>query len=617
MSDAAVLLPLSQTEPAAVVWRRSAPADLIRAFEQRKPAKFARAIRKSPLFVAARRSAKKQPVHPHEQVLWSQHAFPETQRSRAWADLLSPEAPVSKLSRKQRSRRAAAIAETLAQTSGGSSPNGFELLAGLSILLHEMQLPDDLFLHLWTSLQDTTQSVLKTPPKLAGRLAADQRTLLLGELPWTYGSIFGELKGAARLAASGAAHLRNELAQVCDDEGVPHAALLTRLPLSLAPFTRAAVLAELTGNDWRNRAAAGQYRRFVLRTTPLLQPDGRTALSNGVVHKAALLLHAATKSAGLKKSHHASVLAASLAATKPGRHRSSLAPRLKRKHRPSHQSDAAQLACLRNNWGVGADACIVAFDQSTPRIDLAAFGVPVLSGDWGCSTRINDQDQFASAGPWECVCWYSGSTADYVELQRTGANGARLLRQAFLSRDDHFLILSDAVHTAGDGRIDHTITLPLQWEATAQQDSLTREWALKRGPLTLRVLPLGLPQNTTDRADGRLTIGASSITLQQSSTGPRFACPLLLDWSPTRRKAPAQWRQLTVAESGRILTPAESLGVRWRIGDDQWLYYHLLDTCQTARTVLGHHTFHETVIAEVDSTGEVNQLVEVESESQI
>jgi hypothetical protein len=60
--------------------------------------------------------------------------------------------------------------------------------------------------------------------------------------------------------------------------------------------------------------------------------------------------------------------------------------------------------------------------------------------------------------------------------------------------------------------------------------------------------------------------------------------------------------------------PSESLGVRWRIGDAQWLYYHLLEPGQTARTVLGHHTFHETVIAEVDSSGEVNQLVEVESE---
>jgi len=616
MSDAAVLLPLSQSESAAPAWRRSTPADLIAAFEQRKAARFARAIRKSPPFAAAKHSAKEQPVHPHEQVLWSQHAFPETQRSRAWADLLSPEVPVAKLSRKQRSRRAAAIAETLAQTSGGSSPNGFELLAGLSILLHEWRLPDDLFMQLWTTLQDATQSLLKTPPRLAGRLAADQRTVLLGELPWIYGSIFGELKGAARAAASGAAHLRNELAQVCDDDGVPRAALLARLPLCLAPFTRAAALAELTGDDWRNRAAAGQYRRFVLRTTPLLQPDGRTALSNGVVHKAASLLHAASKSAGLKKSHHATVLAASLAATKSGRHRTSLAPRLKRKHRPSHQSDAAQLACLRNNWGLGADTCVIAFDAATPRIDLGAFGVPVLSGDWGCSTRINDREQSSSTAPWECVCWYSGSTADYVELQRTGADGARLLRQAFLSRDDHFLILSDAVHTAGEGRLDHTVTLPLQWEATARQDALTREWALQRGPLTLRVLPLGLPQNTTDRADGRLTIGATSITLQQSSTGPRLACPLLFDWSPTRRKAPAQWKQLTVAESGRILTPAESVGLRWRIGDDQWLYYHLLDTCQTARTVLGHHTFHETVIAEVDATGEVNQLVEVESEPQ-
>jgi hypothetical protein len=615
--NAAVPLSPSRDEPASPDWRRSTPVAVVRAFDQRDAARFGRSIRKLPLFAAVQRSADRHTVHPYGQVLWSQHAFPDTDRSRAWAALLSNDVPAAKASRKHRARRAAAVADILRQSAGRASHSGFELLAGMAILLHETRLPDDLFLQMWTGLQDWAQSQLQTPPKLAGRLAADQRILLLGELPWTFGSVFACLRGARRAAASGAAHLRDELEQICDVDGVPHASLLARLPLCLAPFTRASTLADLTEIDWRDRTAAGRYRRFVLRTMPLLQPDGRTALSNGVVHKAASLLHAATQSAGLKKSHHASLLAASLATTTPDRrerHRTSLAPRLKRKHRPSVQSDVAQLACLRNNWGVGADACIITFDCATPRIDLAAFGIPVLSGEWGCSTRLNERERSASAGRWKCVCWYAGSTADYVELQRTDADGGRLLRQAFLSRDDHFLILSDAVHAAGAECIDHTVTLPLQCNATAQQDALTREWALERGPLTLRVIPLGLPQQVIDRADGRLTIDSSAVTLQQSSNGPHLGCPLLLDWSPVRRKSPAQWKQLTVAENGRILMPSESLGVRWRIGDAQWLYYHLLEPGQTARTVLGHHTFHETVIAEVDSSGEVNQLVEVESE---
>jgi hypothetical protein len=89
---------------------------------------------------------------------------------------------------------------------------------------------------------------------------------------------------------------------------------------------------------------------------------------------------------------------------------------------------------------------------------------------------------------------------------------------------------------------------------------------------------------------------------------------LLFDWSPTRRRSPAQWKQLTVAENGRIVTPAEAVAAHWRIGDEQWLYYHSLRLGETARTFLGHHSFHETVVADVNSNGYVSQLVEVEYE---
>jgi hypothetical protein len=76
-----------------------------------------------------------------------------------------------------------------------------------------------------------------------------------------------------------------------------------------------------------------------------------------------------------------------------------------------------------------------------------------------------------------------------------------------------------------------------------------------------------------------------------------------------------QWKQLTVAENARILNSSEALGLHWRIGDAQWLYHHTLDGSDASRTVLGLHTFHETVIAEIDRGGDVHQLVQVERES--
>ena len=615
MADASAPLLTATTEMPP--WRRSTPQELLQAFEEGDARRFARAMR--PLMPVAQPAGRRtrRDLHPYQQALWSRFAFATTDRSEDLAELLvdGMQTARARSSRKQRERRADRIASELARFVDAPSPDGFDLLAWMHVLLHEPQLPDDLFLTLWSELVHSFQPLLETSPELAGRLTTDQRALLLGELPWSYGIVFSTLQGARRARETGARRLRTELRESCDDNGMPNAALLQRLALCVAPFTRAANLGQSAGKNWFNRDARSRYRKLVLRSAALLQPDGRTALSNGVAPRAGLLLQAATTQAGLKRTNRAALLAEltatanSNAGVKKLRSRTSVAPRLKKKHRPSAQSDHARLACLRNNWGVGADACIVAFDGETPRIDLTAFGIPVFSGEWGCA----DQAGRSTTGEWECVCWFTDANVDYVELHTTGSDGRRVLRQALLSRDDHFLLLSDAVHakTSDDG-VQHRITLPLRPGATAQRDSLTREWCLNVGPLRMRVLPLGLSQPGVQRADGNLSIDSENITLTQSTTSPRLACPLLLDWSPARRKAAAQWRQLTVVEDRRILNEGEAAGARWRIGNDQWLYFHSLDGSEQSRTVLGMHTLQETVIAELNSGGDVEPLVEVD-----
>ena len=86
----------------------------------------------------------------------------------------------------------------------------------------------------------------------------------------------------------------------------------------------------------------------------------------------------------------------------------------------------------------------------------------------------------------------------------------------------------------------------------------------------------------------------------------------MIDWSPNRGRSPAQWRQLTVAEDGAILAQDQAVGYRLRIGKHQWLYYRSLEIGETGRTLLGHHTLHETVIAEFTTDGDVQPLVMVE-----
>lgn len=604
-----------------VPWRRSAPAALRVSVANSDWAALGRELRaRRPFRDVPREKPSSATIPLPWQPLWSRFAFDGFERSRRLAALL--QSTPFPLDRQSGKREAAAVREVetlfdeyLPGTT--SAPDPFELLCWLTVLF-ERRLPDALFGRMWLQLWNWTQPVWEqTEWNAEDRLTDDQRVVVAGELPWLCSQIFRDVRGSRRLGERGLETLRAELLAGSDDDGSPHAALLERLPLWLAPFVRTSRLARRLDADCWEKRSRTRFERIVQRVAALSRSTGEIALTNGAVFAPGSLLRAAGECAGFGAEEWPGRFLAQLtdgtlpAAPRTVRRKSTVRP-FKRKHRPSSQSDAARIACLRSNWDPGADACVVAFDGPTPRIDLTAFGVPLLRGTWGTQTTVAGQELHA-AGDWECVCWFSDADADYMELKQTAPGGAEVLRQMLLARADHFLLLSDVVRlpAGSEGGIEHRMELPVVAGTSAVQDGITREWKVRAGALKVRVLPLGLPQETIHRAAGRLEADERSIRLVQQSPGTGLACPLLLDWSPTRRKAAAQWRQLTVAENGQTLSGSESCGVRWRIGDDQWLYYHALTPRFTARTVLGFHTFHETVIGEV-SDGEIEQLVQVE-----
>jgi hypothetical protein len=59
---------------------------------------------------------------------------------------------------------------------------------------------------------------------------------------------------------------------------------------------------------------------------------------------------------------------------------------------------------------------VIAFDGATPRIDVTAFGVPLLHGAWGLDASV-DGEPLRQRGDWECVCWFSDADTDYLELR--------------------------------------------------------------------------------------------------------------------------------------------------------------------------------------------------------
>ena len=615
---------------AEISWKKSAPSALVDAVNAGDDADLGRAVRKFGLPEVGRASSRS--VASMWQPLWSQSGFESTPRSDAMVELL---ARLGKAGRKPGRKALLELADSVAEHLADyeeSSPDPFELLGWLTILAYCQALPAELLGRLWRDAAGWSLPILDgSVAEEAIVLSADQRVLVDGELPYVCGRLFSGLRGARRCAARGAKVLRKELKRSCDIDGTPHARLLERLPLWLAPFVRTAGLARATGEDWLDKAGRTRFRNVVERCAALCRSNGETALSNGAVCAPVSLLKTACDVAGLETGHAAVRFLASIGDDDerlvrnggssrsnkrmplgPGRR--SASPPTKKKDRPASQSDESQMACLRNNWGVGEDSCVVAFDGTMPRIDLAAFGVPWASGDWVTETRINGQ-LVPVTNEWRCCCWCSDSDADYAELETQLSDDVTLLRQVLLSRADHFVLLVDIVQSKSPETtgLQHTMSIPLVDGIEPAQDAVTREWAITVGRLRLRVFPLGLEQESVDRADGSLVVTNDAIELAQQTSDNGLVCPLFLDFSPARRKKGVAWSGVTIAEDGRTLPASEASGRRLRIGDHQWLYLHNLTRSEMGRTALGLHTFYETVIGEITARGEIEPVMQVES----
>ena len=89
--------------------------------------------------------------------------------------------------------------------------------------------------------------------------------------------------------------------------------------------------------------------------------------------------------------------------------------------------------------------------------------------------------------------------------------------------------------------------------------------------------------------------------------------PLLVDLRPGRMTRRLTWRHLTVAEDLRAQPSDVAVGYRVRIGKHQWLIYRSLAPTGN-RTLLGHNLTTEMLVARFDRDGEVEPLLEIESD---
>jgi hypothetical protein len=328
----------------------------------------------------------------------------------------------------------------------------------------------------------------------------DDFLLRSGEIPFLAGGLLAPLRDAKKLRELGRRTLGHELLSRTDRDGTPHAELLPRLPLWLAPLIRATLWAERLRTPLWSEEEHQRLSLVLERAIPLCRPNGRLAFSNGLAFPALPLFDAAAKALSL--TGPAEALLRTL--------REGNASRVLKKRpasgvmmMPSVQSDWSRFAMLRSDWSSHADCLAISHHQSLPLLDVAALGQPVLHGSWGLDLQIGDVG-IELAPEWACSCWLSDPDADYLELQMQGPGGLRVERQMLLSRQDHFLLLADCIRGAraveksasrnGDEpRIHLQSRLPLAAGVTGEQDRLTREMRLKAGKQLVRVFPLGLP----------------------------------------------------------------------------------------------------------------------------
>lgn len=559
---------------------------------------------------------------------WSRYAFDATPRMQALVDVVESfdresrrrnraKSPANKKSSRQKkspagNRLGKELQDWLqsVKLDGRLSPS--ELLLLFELLSERSdELDAETFWRLWRgTLSAGVDLSCQLEEPVGSDVTEDQRLLIAGELPWQIGLYFSEIKGAGTLRRTGQRMLCRSLLDQSDTDGTPHAERLERLPLWLAPLVRSAAAARRYEIELWNDEAAERFEALVSAVVPLCRPDARIALSNGSSHDVLSLLQLAARLAGIRKNGHPRTylrsVARGLAPSKAGS-----AGKVRNKSDvPANQSDWAHVACLRSDWSVAASTLAVAHHREMPQLDLSVLGKPLLDGYWNIQLTL-DGERLSFQDGWSCVCWHSDRDADYLELQMTFSDGLQIDRQLLLSRRDDFLLLADAVSHAGPRQIEYCSTLPLADGVEVQSDTETRECRLKAGPV-IRAFPLALPQDRVQSTAGGFGPYDGGLILRQVAAGEGLYAPLLLDWSVRRRNQDAEWRVLTVAETSEIVSPRAASGHRLRMGDHQLLVYRSLKPTEESRTVLGHHTRHETVVGRFQRTGAVEAILLVE-----
>jgi hypothetical protein len=457
--------------------------------------------------------------------------------------------------------------------------------------------------------------------RVSGDVESRDTWLKAGLLSLTCGLLFDDVKGAPRLSRIGRASLNFQLLHVTDSAGTPVGEVFDALPEFLSLWSDGLLISRLFETTLWKSSATKRFDKMLRRLAAAVRTPGiLTGTENG--ESAASLLRMAAAHHGVSPgsdemvclepsvTSSRSTRSAASSKTTPSRK----VKKLSKKAIPSWQSDDTDAACLRTSWAPDASMVTARFNSEPVKLDFVVEGVPIFSGPWQLELAEGG-DILELEAAWECICWNSDSDVDYLELQLEFEGGPIIHRYVLLSRVQQFAIISDIISNSTPGRVDLATSLPLAHGVTLESSGNGREQILKAGDKTVRVFPLALPQDSGIGTAGHIGLNevddCSSLTLSHASESGTMFSPIVFDWAPERRSAPAEWRQLTVTRAGEIDTSGAA-SFRIQIGKLHLVLYRSLGGTERYRTFLGYQAESETVIGHFTNSGEIREILIVE-----
>lgn len=443
------------------------------------------------------------------------------------------------------------------------------------------------------------------PPEELNRVLHSH--LLAGELPLSLAYLFPEARPLWALRKPARKSLGDGIDALTDGEGMTAAWVIPVLPALAACWTRSRAIGEkLKGNCW-NAQAEIQFEWFARQALRLTRCNGTLALCDAPREAwSPAMLTTMVRLAGDAADRGAA------AVRKIG---DDLSPKSVRVKLPAPEvnSEWSAITVMAAGWERTTPRVTVSYHDQQFRMDVEASGQLLLSGEWETVAWV-DEKSLVPTGSWEETCWYSDKDCHYLELGIDLTRGARLERQIMLSRYDDALYLADILlsHNSDPSLLQVTTQLPLAQGMAVRDETDTRDALLVGKKPLAAIFPLALPEWRTDPRVGEMQVKSMKLTIDQKRRGVNLCAPLWLDLSPQRIKNDRTWRQLTVGESLKLMSPDVAVAYRIQSGKDQWFVYRSLAPCAN-RTALGQNISGECLIGRFQKDGLVKEYFEIEA----